>query len=477
MSAEGVASVRFGRLERRGVLLGLSGPCLAVLGAGVCVAVIAEYTAGAAGLLVSAPVWVLLVVLATVSVAGRPALSWVPLLADWTARRALGTTRHVRDLRRHDPPLTIAVPGVRRALSVTVDAGTGAALVADRTAGTVTAILAVRGSGFLLENEDRQAARVAAWGQLLASLAQTPDVVRVQVLHRTGPAKGAFLRRWWAEHTTSSSTSLPARVVADLLADAESSAVSVTCLLAVAMRMRGSRHERSTAALSAFGDAVTAAGLQIDGWVTPRTLGVLLRRAYDPATIAPDVPVTPTAEDPATHVGSPRSLGSMGVEEAWESLRTDTAVHATYWVAEWPRSEVGAAFLRPLLLAAGVHRTFTLIAEPQPATAALREIRRAKVELAADAAQRARIGRIEDESSRAEAHDVHRRERDLVAGHGDVCFTGLITVTAPDTDQLREACRATEAAAARAMCELRLLVGQQTLAHAAAMLPLARGVQ
>jgi len=72
---------------------------------------------------------------------------------------------------------------------------------------------------------------------------------------------------------------------------------------------------------------------------------------------------------------------------------------------------------------------------------------------------------------------VHRRERDLVAGHGDVCFTGLITVTAPDTDRLQEACRATEAAAARAMCELRLLVGQQTLAHAAAMLPLARGVQ
>ena len=94
LSGDGVASVRFGRLERRGVLLGLSGPRLAVMGVGVCVAVIAEYTAGATGLIASAPVWVLLVVLAAVSVAGRPALSWVPLLADWAARRALGATRH-----------------------------------------------------------------------------------------------------------------------------------------------------------------------------------------------------------------------------------------------------------------------------------------------------------------------------------------------------------------------------------------------
>jgi len=476
MSGDRVASVRFGRLERRGVLLGLSGPRLVVLGVGVCVAVMAEYAAGAPGLLGSAPVWVVLVVLAAVSLGGRPALSWVPLLADWAARRALGSTRHVQDVRRSDPPLSIDVPGVRRVLSVSVDPRTGAALVADRTAGTVSAVLAVRGAGFLLEDVDRQRARVAAWGQLLASLAQTPDVVRVQVLHRNGPTTGAGVRRWWAEHATSSATPLPARLVADLLADAESSAVSVTCLLAVALRMRGSRHDLSSSGFSTFGDAAAAAGLQVDGWVTPATLGALLRRAYDPATLAPDEPVTPTAEG-AHGTEGPRLLGPMGVEETWGSLRTDTAVHATYWVAEWPRSELGAAFLQPLLLASDVHRTFTLLAEPQPATAALREIRRAKVELAADAAQRARIGRIEDESSRAEAHDVHRRERDLVAGHGDVCFTGLITVTAPDTDRLQEACRATEAAAARAMCELRLLVGQQTLAHAAAMLPLARGVQ
>jgi hypothetical protein len=106
----------------------------------------------------------------------------------------------------------------------------------------------------------------------------------------------------------------------------------------------------------------------------------------------------------------------------------------------------------------------------------LREIRRAKVEHAADAAQRARIGQVENESTRAEVADLERREAELVAGHGDLRFTGLITVTAPDEDTLEQRCTAMETAAAQSMCEVQRQVGQQGVAHAAACLPLARGV-
>jgi hypothetical protein len=129
-----------------------------------------------------------------------------------------------------------------------------------------------------------------------------------------------------------------------------------------------------------------------------------------------------------------------------------------------------------VLLAPGARRTFTLIAEPLAPGKALRDIRRAKVEHTADAAQRARIGRVEDASTQAEAGDLVRREQDLVAGHGDLRFAGLITVSAATAEDLDAACRATEAAAAQAMCELRRLVGQQGQAHAAASLPLARGL-
>ena len=206
------------------------------------------------------------------------------------------------------------------------------------------------------------------------------------------------------------------------------------------------------------------AGVAVDGWVTPDQLRQLVRRSYDPATALPD----PTEDE------RPVMVGPMGMRESWSHLQTDTAFHVTYWVAQWPRTDVPASFLQPLILSPGSHRSFSLLLEPSSHETAMRRVRRAKVELAADAAQRARLGRLDDASSRAESDEVARREQQLVAGHGDVAFVGLVTVTAPTLDGLTAARRATEADAARAGCELRLLVGQQALAHAAATLPLAR---
>ena len=170
---------------------------------------------------------------------------------------------------------------------------------------------------------------------------------------------------------------------------------------------------------------------------------------------------------------SPRRPASASTGD-W--LAAGTSAHATYWVAEWPRSDVHPAFLQPLLLGEATDRTVTLIAEPLPTGKALREIRRAKVEHVADAAQRARIGQIENEATRAEVADLERREAELVAGHGDLRFTGLVTVSADSPAELEQRCAAMETAAAQAMCEVRRLVGQQGVAHAAACLPLARGV-
>jgi hypothetical protein len=464
------ATVRFGRLERRGVLLGLSGPQLAAVGAAAAIAVTAEYAAGLPGLLAAALLWGPLLVAGTASLRGCSVMVWLPIIGDWWLRRALGATRQLHRLR---PPQTMSgglrleLPGIRTPLPVTISPS-GAALVTDRTAGTVTAVLAVRGRGGLLA--DDAAHTSAAWGRVLAGLTQSRDVARVQVLHTTAPAGECEVRRWWADHATAEGAPLPARLVADLLADADTATSRITSVLAVAFR-RGGAHDDVQSLLDTFADTVAAAGLIVESWIDPRRLCALVRRAYDHTTR------TPSHHAPAERgTGRAGVWGPMGVDESWAHLRTDTAVHATYWIAEWPRAEVGVEFLQPLLLAPGVHRTVTLIAEPQALGAAARDIRRARVDLVADSAHRARTGRIEDEAARAEADDVATRERDLVAGHGDLRFTGLVTVTAADETALAEACRTTEAAAARAMCELRPLVGQQAAAHTAAALPLARGI-
>lgn len=465
-------TVRFGRLEQRGLLLGLSTAQVTITGAAVVVAVLAEFTAGAAGLLVTSPAWLSLLTIGAGRLRGRTITGWLPVTTWWIARRTARATRFVESPARRGPSDELRLPGLPGPLTVTMSASTGAVLLLDRRDGCAVAILQVRGRDFVLDDPATQDLRVGAWSRVLAALGQRPDIARVQVLHQTAPARALGVRRWWADHAVDLHAPA-ARVVAGLLADAEDTTSALGCWVAVAIRAErrpGRDGQAVEASLTSIIDALRSAEVDVTGWLTRAQLHAHLHGAYDPGSpcIHPH-----TAALDGELVPLP---GPMGVVESWSRLRTDSAYHAVYWVAEWPRAHVAPAFLQPLLLAPGAARTFSLLIEPLPTTDAMRDIRRAKVELVADAAQRARIGRIEDETSRAEAADVHRREQDLVAGHGDLRFTGLVSVTACTAEALAEACRATEAAAARAMCELRLLVGQQAAAHAAAALPFARSV-
>jgi len=473
--AAAAINTRFGRLERRGVLLGLSGIQVAVAAVALFIAIVAVYSAGMSGLAVTAVAWGPLLAIATLTVGGRHVVDWVPLGAQWQARRLLGQTTSLSSVRRLPPPDQLDLPGIAGYLTVTGAPTSGAALIRDRRAGTISAVLRVSGTGFVLEDAATQDHRVSAWGRVLASLCQQPAIARVQVLHRSLPGGGGAVRAWWRQNALVGAP-WAAQVLGDLVAQAEASADHRETLIAVGLRAPRGRAQLLSPGqvatierhLAALVDTLGAAELRADGWVTPGELGSVLRASYDPDAAA--------FTGPGSTVSGPRLLGPMGVDERWDRLVTDGATHAVYWIAEWPRSEVHPAFLQPLLLTPGARRTFTLVAEPLPAAKALREIRRAKVEHAADAAQRAKSGQVEDEGLRAERADLLRREQDLIAGHGDLRFTGLITVTTANAQDLAGACAATESAAAQAMCELRRLVGQQGQAHAAAALPLARGL-
>jgi hypothetical protein len=111
---------------------------------------------------------------------------------------------------------------------------------------------------------------------------------------------------------------------------------------------------------------------------------------------------------------------------------------------------------------------------PMRTDQAARDIRKKKVEHISDQAQRNRIGQIEDATQTAEFADVLQQETDLAQGHGITRYTGLITITAPDLEQLEAATATIEQAAIQANCETRRLVGQQAQAFNTAALPLCR---
>jgi hypothetical protein len=145
------------------------------------------------------------------------------------------------------------------------------------------------------------------------------------------------------------------------------------------------------------------------------------------------------------------------------------------WLAEWPRSAVYPTFLAPLILTPGVQRRLTLLYEPIPMRRAMRDIRMAKAELVSDAVTKSKMGQVAAISDAAEMRDVQDREAEMYAGHGDMGYAGLLSVTAPTLDELTVAVGVIRQAAIQAGCEARVLAGQQPQAFIAAALPLTKG--
>jgi hypothetical protein len=214
--------------------------------------------------------------------------------------------------------------------------------------------------------------------------------------------------------------------------------------------------------------------VQVIGWLGPVDLGRLVRTQYDP--------LSTQRIDHRGRAGLGRGVrlaaaGPMAARATFSHYRTDSGVHAVYWIASWPRMQVQAAWLYPLLVLGGVRRTVSVTAEPIPPSQSFREVRSAKVQKLTDEAQREKFGQIETAQDDEEHAAVLRRERELVHGHVEYRFTGYVTVSAANEAELEEACAQIEQAAVRSVLEVRRVSGEQDQAFVAAALPLTRGVR
>ena len=221
--------------------------------------------------------------------------------------------------------------------------------------------------------------------------------------------------------------------------------------------------------MQSFQTALRSAELHMTGWLTPGDVALILRTAYDPAA-------GPALE---RHGELGRDLaiaGPVAVNESWDRLRSDSAHHLVLWISEWPRAQTFPGFLAPLVLTGGVLRSLSLHYLPVRADQAARDLRKKKTEMIADAAQRRKIGQVEDTQASAEFSDVLQQESELTAGHGVLRAVGLVSISAPTANELDAAVSQIEQAAIQASCETRRLVGQQAQAFTAAALPLCRPI-
>jgi hypothetical protein len=165
----------------------------------------------------------------------------------------------------------------------------------------------------------------------------------------------------------------------------------------------------------------------------------------------------------------------MGARAEWGRARIDGGWHATYWIAEWPRTEVGPDFLGPLLLLSSVSVSMAVVTEPMGPIEAARKLEQARTADIADSELRRRGGFLATARRRREEQELAERELEIADGHAPFRFSGYVTVSALDDAELEEACTQVEQAAARSGLELRLCYGDQLQAFTTT-LPLCRGL-
>jgi hypothetical protein len=493
-----VPRYRFGPLERRGLVGNLRPGQIAVLGGAVFATVLTVQTfESGVGLALGVMILSLGAVAAFIPFGGRVLHEWVPVVWVFALRRLFGKHRWKSTAAQAgtrfyagDVPVSLPKSVGKVELLTFPFRGVELGVLADRAAGTYTAVIQARARSFALLDYEDKAQRLAAWAGVISGLAREGSpITRVQWVERTVPDDGNGLNRYLREALDPSipidSPQLQSYLALTRAAGPATEQHELFIVLQLSA-MRASRLIRQAGGkdtgactvlareLETFARRLDAAEVEVLHALGPRRLAASIRLGYDPN--ARSMINRLGSADPSRDDGvSARNAWPQRTETQWSWYQTNDVYHCTYWVAEWPRVEVGPEFLAPLLVQTRVMRTVSVTMEPVPTIKAMRSVNFAKTADIADEAMRERMGFINTARRRQQADAVGRREQELTDGHADVRFSGYVTVTAGSIDELREACGEVEHAASLARLELQRCDGEQEQAFTWT-LPLARGL-
>ncbi len=466
---------RFGPRDRSGLVAGARTGQVAVVGAALVMSVVVlRVLSGPARGPIALGVALGAIGAVSWPFQGRTLDEWVPVVVRYLWGVAIGGRQDaVAVYRRGEVRRAPSVFGSFEVFEIAAGSVERIGVVHDRQNGTLTALLTLGGESFALLGEEDRVRRVDGWASVLASVARDAGAVhRLQWVERTIPDPGATLLTHLEQAVAASEefnavTFAARRSYRELLAAEGSRAFAHELYLAVSVR--GPRRKRGQdepatvlleTEITLLDERCRRAGLEVIGVLTASGVASALRRSFD---LIP-------ASNPADW------SWPVAVESTWTSLRTDGLWHATFWIAEWPRHEVGSDFLVPLLASAGDRRAVSVVMAPVPALRAVRTAEHARTSGVADAELRRQHGFALTARVRREHEAVVQREHELAQGHGAYRFSAYITVSAPNPRELDQACRRVEHASALAGLDLRRLYGTQAEAFCCT-LPVGRGCE
>jgi hypothetical protein len=495
--------------EKVAFLFGMSAQRAALIAAAVLTAIWPVAASRPADGLVLWPLAALLTAAAFVRLAGRTADEWVSAATSWGLVALRGQHKFASaafaPAAKADPagPPPMDLPGILAPLKILTAGdgsdGPGIAIVRNARERTCTAVARVQVPGIGLVDSARRDQRVNGWGALLASLCREGHpVTRVQALQRIVPESGAGLRQWHAGHLDPDAPALAADVTSGLLATSTLASSQRESYLAFTMDERRAASQIKAAGggeagactvlarhLRALAPAVTGADLRISGWLAPRDLAEVLRTAFDPDA-ARELEARRAAWQAATQAGQepgglppgvpPQAAGPAAAQADPGRYVHDGGVSVTYWIQDWPRHQVYATALMPLLAESLHRRSFSIHAEPLGPRSAERHVMRERTARDVAIRMRQRTGQVVPEHERQAMARAQAQDAERAAGHGLLRFTGFVTVTVTDRSQIDDGCAALEADAAAAGIEARRMWFAQDIGFAVSALPLGMGV-
>jgi hypothetical protein len=492
---------RFGPLEQRGVVGPLRLGQVAVVGVAALLALGALYAIrswagmglalgflGAAGVIIYFPL------------EGRTLEEWAPVAGRWVAR----TSERRRGYRSSAPGCGAFLDGEGEAVfegslppelaglrMLEVPYGNDrVGVIYDRAAGSYTAALAVRAGAFGLLDGGEQERKLDAWGSVLASMARDGSPVRrLQWIERTLPAQGDELAGY-LQAERDRAVPLESGLVASYIELVESAApVTQEHEILLALQIDERRGAREMRRLGGGGNAacelllreaenlaerLSIAEVTVFGLLRPRRYAAAIRDAFDPYGRQSR---SRAGLGEASRGGTdPALMGPVADEAGWSEYRTDSAHHASFWISSWPRSDVGPAFLTPLLMQTTALRTVAVCIEPIAHSTAIRKAEAARTAEVAEEMQRERQGFLTSARIRRRQQAAARREEELADGHAEMRFAGYLTVSARSGAELERTVTEVEHAAALSRLELQRLYGEQE-AGFTFTLPIARGLR
>jgi hypothetical protein len=513
---------RFGPLERRGLVAGWRGGQIGAVAGGLVIAVVTLRSHPTPASVVVALVSVVGgLALACWPIAGRTGEEWTPTMTRWCWSVVTRTRRHRApvpgaghvvgpDRLPRAGALSVSAPvqPIHRSrmsrelrstpfwgLALLTAGGTrdggGRGVVRDSRCRTYTAVLSVRGHSFALLGSADKERRVGEWAAVLASMSRERSAVhRVQWVASSLPDDGRAVHAHLAERAVLPVDAPSRRSYGALLAGAGATTSRHEVMLAVQIR-GNARAVRAAGGGDVGGCAVVLreadvlrrrlaeADVTVEGVLGPRAFAAVIRRVGEPRPPSPGH----TAQLACNGIGEasverpPRPEEwpwPLAIDVRWDCVRVDGTWHATYWIAEWPRVDVGPDFLGPMLLGS-VRRSVSVVMEPVSPSRAVRQVEQARTADLADSELRRRGGFLATARRAREEALVNRREEELADGHASFRFSGYVTVTAPTRDLLERACEATEQAAGQCRLDLRRLYGEQAQGLTCT-LPLGRGL-